>query len=257
MIWLEFPEENELVIIVIKKIMPYGAFCTLPEYENIEAFLHISEIAPRWIKNIHEFVSEGQRTVAKVHHIDKEKNQVDVSLKRTSDEERRRKLEQVNFEKRAERLIEVALSSIKGKKPEAEEVKEKFREEYGDLYSCLKEVSEKGADVLEPFKFPKSLETELVDIAQKNIKKQIVTLSGIVKMTCYGGDGVSTIKKALTDISKDEEIAVTYLGAPRYKLTITDSDYKSGEKRLSKSVEFLEDYSKKHGCNFEFKRENE
>jgi len=254
---LEFPEENELVIIVIKKIMPYGAFCTLLEYENLEAFLHISEIAPRWIKNIHEFVSEGQRTVAKVHHIDKQKNQVDVSLKRVSDEEKRRKLEQVNFEKRAERLIEVAVSSIKAKKPDAEEVKEKIREEYGDLYSCLKEVSEKGAEPLEQFKFPKALQNELVEIAKKNIKKQLVTLSGIIKLTCYGGDGANLIKEALIDVSKGKEAEVTYLGAPRYKLVIVDDDYKSGEKKLSQRLEFLEDFAKKHSCTFEFERENE
>lgn len=254
---MEFPEENELVIVVIKKIMPYGAFCSLPEYENLEAFLHISEIASRWIKNIHEFVSEGQRTVAKVHHIDRQKNQVDVSLKRTSDEERRRKLEQVNFEKRAERLIEVAVSSIKGKKPSAEDVKDKIRDEYGDLYSCLKEVAEKGPEPLEQFKFPKALQNELVEIAQKNIKKQIVTLSGIINLTCYGGDGASFIKEALTDVSKGKEATVTYLGAPRYKLIITDADYKSGEKKLSQRLDFLEEFAKKHGCTFEFERENE
>ena len=57
----ELPDHDELVIAVIKKIMPYGAFCSLPEYGNVEAFLHVSEVAPRWIKNIHEFISEGQK----------------------------------------------------------------------------------------------------------------------------------------------------------------------------------------------------
>jgi translation initiation factor 2 subunit 1 len=80
----ELPEENELVMAVIKKILPYGAFCSLPEYNNLEAFLHVSEVAPRWIKNIHEFISEGQKHVVKVHHLDKEKNQVDISIKRVS-----------------------------------------------------------------------------------------------------------------------------------------------------------------------------
>ena len=45
--------------------MPYGAFCTLPEYKDLEAFLHVSEVAPRWIKNIHDFISEGQRYVVR------------------------------------------------------------------------------------------------------------------------------------------------------------------------------------------------
>ena len=97
---IELPEENELVVAVIKKIMPYGAFCVLPEYQDMEAFMHISEVAPRWIKNIHEFISEGQRHVAKVHHIDREKRQVDISLKRVNEEEKKVKLESMKIEKK-------------------------------------------------------------------------------------------------------------------------------------------------------------
>ena len=90
----EIPEQDELVLAVIKKIMPYGAFCVLPEYKDAEAFLHVSEVAPRWIKNIHEFISEGQRHVVKIYHIDREKNQIDVSLKRVSEEEKKQVLKE-------------------------------------------------------------------------------------------------------------------------------------------------------------------
>ena len=76
----DMPEEGELVLATVKKIMPYGAFCTLDEYGNREAFVHISEVAPRWIKNIHEFLHEGQRLVAKVHKLVVEKNQIDLTL---------------------------------------------------------------------------------------------------------------------------------------------------------------------------------
>ena len=43
------PEQDELVLSTVKKIMPYGAFCTLDEYSNREAFVHISEVAPRML----------------------------------------------------------------------------------------------------------------------------------------------------------------------------------------------------------------
>ena len=101
---MEFPEKDELVIVNIRKILPYGAFCILPEYNNMEAFLHVSEVAPRWIKNIHEFLSEGQQHVAKIYRLDREKNQVDISLKRVSEEEKKGKLEIIRTEKRAAKL---------------------------------------------------------------------------------------------------------------------------------------------------------
>ena len=252
---MELPEENELVLATIKKIMPYGAVCSLTEYGDAEAFLHISEVAPRWIKNIHEFISEGQRVVAKVHRIDKEKHQIDISLKRVNDEEKRRKLEQVNFEKRADRLIEVALTAAKLKKPTVQEVKDTILEEYGDVYTLLKEVSEKGEEALEKFKFPKAFITKLVEVAKKNIKKPVVTIGGTVKLTCHGGHGVALIREAFADPSKS--MKVLYLGAPRYKIMLTSSDYKTGEKKLADWVGKIEEFAKKHSCTFEFKREEE
>ncbi|MEM3075937.1 MAG: translation initiation factor IF-2 subunit alpha [Candidatus Bilamarchaeaceae archaeon] len=252
---MEFPEENELVIAVIKKIVPYGAFCTLLEYGNLEAFLHISEIAPRWIKNIHEFVSEGQRVVAKVHHVDKEKRQVDISLKRVTEEEKRKKLEQVNFERRAERLIEVAISGIRGKKPALDEIKKKIVEEYGALYPILKEVAEKGEEPLEALGFSKQFQTKLVEVVRKNIKKPTVTTSGIITLICYGGNGISLIKNALGSIRKEDGVDVLYLGAPRYKIVVIAEDYKAGEKKLTNAVKLVEDFAKKHGCHFEFRKE--
>jgi translation initiation factor 2 subunit 1 len=219
----EFPEKDELVLAIIRKILPYGAFCILPEYNNREAFLHVSEVAPRWIKNIHEFISEGQRLVVKVHRIDREKNHVDVSLKRVSEEEKKNKLAQVSFEKRAKKLLEVAIGEAKTKTG-FEDVKNKIEEEYGDLYSCLKEASEQGEAALEGIDIPKALKAQITEVAKKNIKKQMVTVGGIASLTCYGEEGVSTIKKIFSSCEKDVEI--TYLGAPKYKISIVSEDYK-------------------------------
>lgn len=248
----EIPEENELVLATVKKIMPYGAFCILTEYNNMEAFLHISEVAPRWIKNIHEFISEGQRLVVKVHHIDRAKNQIDVSLKRVNEEEKKNKLSQVSFEKRAHKLIEVAVKDTKAK-ISAEDVKKKIEDEYGDLFTCLKDCSEKGEEALKGIDLPKAVKTSIVDIAKKNIKKPVVTVGGTINLTCSGADGVETIKKILT--IKEKGISVHYLGAPRYKISLTISDYKTGEKKLSSILETIEDSADKNHCAFSFERE--
>lgn len=248
----ELPENNELVLATVKKIMPYGAFCELTEYNKHEAFLHISEIAPRWIKNIHEFISEGQRLVVKVHRIDREKNQVDVSLKRVSEEEKKNKLAQVGFEKRAQKLIEVAVKESKSKLG-ADEVKNRIEEEYGDLFSCLKECSEKGESAIKDIDLPKALKAGIVEIAKKNIKKPVVSVGGIITLSCSGPDGLETIKKALS--VRDKDVEILYLGAPRYKISLKTTDYKSGEKKLSSIVESIEEFAEKNHCTFKFGEE--
>ncbi len=234
--------------------MPYGAFCILPEYNDLEAFLHVSEVAPRWIKNIHEFISEGQRYVVKVHHVDTTKNQVDVSIKRVSDEEKKQKLELIQNEKRGEKLLEVSLRES-GVKLEVLEVRKKLETEFGDVFSCFREASEKGEKALDPLDLPAKLKSTILDVAKKNIKKPVVTITSIVNLTCYSATGVETIQKALAFKDAKEDIAVHYLGAPRYKVTITAADYKSAEKRMGAVMDGLEKFAAKHDCDFTFERE--
>ena len=46
----EMPEQGEIILATITKVMDHGAYVTLDEYDEIQGFLHISEIAPGWIR---------------------------------------------------------------------------------------------------------------------------------------------------------------------------------------------------------------
>ncbi len=246
----ELPDEDELVIAVIKKIMPYGAFCILPEYKDLEAFLHVSEVASRWIKNIHEFISEGQRYVVKVHRVDRQKNQVDVSIKRVSEEEKKSKLELIKSEKRGEKLLDIAVRAA-GVKVDAKAVREALESEFGDVFSAFREASFTGEKALQKVDIPKELKAAMLDLAKKNIKKPVVEVNSIVTLTCYGPNGTEDIKKAL----QVEDAALHYLGAPRYKMSITAPDYKSGEKKLVAALEHIKAFAQKNNCDFKSERE--
>lgn len=230
--------------------MPYGAFCILPEYNNLEAFLHISEVAPRWIKNIHEFISEGQRYVVKVHHVDREKNQVDVSIKRVNEEEKKRKLEIIKTEKRGEMLLDISLKAS-GSKVLMAAVQEKILSQFEDIYGCFREASEKGEEALASLDIPNELKAAIVETAKKNIKKAVVELSATATLMCYGPRGLDDVKKAL----KLSDASVHYLGAPRYKISLTAADYKSGEKKLDSVLEHIKAFAQKNNCDFSFARD--
>jgi translation initiation factor 2 subunit 1 len=231
--------------------MPYGAFCILPEYNNLEAFLHVSEVAPRWIKNIHEFISEGQRHVMKVHRLDREKNQVDISIKRVSEEEKKRKLEMVQNEKRGAKLLEIALEAAKAA-PEAANVRKEIEIHFEDVYSCFREASLKGEDALKKLELPRNIKAKILEIAVKSIKKPVVEVDAIVTLVCYSPKGIDIVKAAF---ALDAGVSVHYLGAPRYKVSLTAPDYKTGEKRLLGVLEQIEAYAQKNNCDFKYERE--
>lgn len=247
----ELPEEGELLIARIKKIMPYGAFCILTEYENLEGFLHISEVAPRWIKNIHEFISEGQRYVVKVHHVDRQKNQVDISIKRVSEEEKKRKMEMVQNEKRGSKMLELVLESAKATK-DATAIRKEIESHYEDVYTCFKEASLKGDEALKKLDIPTAVKTSIVELAKKSIKKPVVEVDAVVSLVCYNPAGVEDVKKAL---KVEDEVSVHYLGAPRYKVSLTAPDYKNAEKKLDAVLERMREYAEKNNCDFKTDRE--
>lgn len=238
----DMPEKDELVLATIKKIMPYGAFCSLDEYHNREAFVHISEVAPRWIKNIHEFLHEGEHVVAKVYNLLLEKNQIDLSLKRVTPSEKKLKLEMVKRTRRAEKLFEVSVSEAKLSPVEALVARKKLVTKYGDLFDALEEISASGEEAIKDLKLDRGLAKALVTICQKSIKQSKAKLKGLLKLQSYEANGIEVIKKALGAVSAPDtcQMTITYLGAPRYQIDLVAPDFKTGEKVLDEIVGSLE-----------------
>lgn len=247
------PELDEFVIATVRKILPYGAFCTLDEYGDREAFIHISEVASRWIKNIHEFLKEGQKVVARVFRMVPEKNQIDLSLKRVSDIERRRKIESYRKEKRAAKLFELVEKRI-GKTHEQvwKDMGEALVEKFGTLYSAFEEAVMSECS-LDSIKVQEEWKNVFKEVAAQNIKKPRVRITGTLTLTCNDAEGVEIIKSVLHEavegLDVEEEARVTYLGAPRYMVAVTAPDYKKAEKAVAMVFKKVRDgIEEKQGC---------
>ncbi|MCX8197225.1 MAG: translation initiation factor IF-2 subunit alpha [Candidatus Micrarchaeota archaeon] len=253
----QIPQQDELVLVTVKKIVPYGAFCTLDEYNGKEAFVHISEVAPRWIKNIHEFLSEGQHLVAKVWRVDVEKNQIDISLKRVTDAERKAKLEESRKERRAAKLFEVALKLAKSTKNEESGARQALIEKYGSLVEALEEIGAKGQAAIEGLKIEKGLAKALIEVATRNARKAKAEVSGLLTLYSHAPDGIHRIKKILQlspAAVQGAEISIHYLGAPKYQIKVVADDYKTAEKMLSDAASQILSAAKEEGAVAEFSR---
>jgi translation initiation factor 2 subunit 1 len=239
---MKFPQVDEFVIATVKKIVPYGAFCALDEYEGMEAFLHISEVSSRWIKNIRDFAKEDQKIVLKVINVNVEKHQVDVSLKKVSEGEKKRKIEEVQLTKRAQKMFERAAMKLKKDLPTAQkEMGQKLLEAYGpNLFPFFESLSlgeklkiEVPANWLEIF----------TEIATAEIKPKIVTERYVLKLQSFAGDGVDRIKNFIKKIekipSKDVKISILYISAPTYYLDFESTDFKAIDKMAAKIEAFL------------------
>ncbi len=238
-----FPSQGDIIIATVKKITDFGAFCTLDEFQNRDAFLHVSEISPGWVRSVRDHVKEGQKIVTLVIRVDAMKNQVDVSLKRVSEAEKKRKMEAFNLDKRAFKLLERVAIKL-GKKPEAaSEIASLLKKEYGDIYTAFESASQ-GKDVTGILK---EWATGIADVAKQEIKQKFVKIRSVLKVRSYAANGVEQVKNLLNSVKSLStplaKIEIRYVAAPVYFLDVTSPDYKTAEKMLEKVKSLLSTFS--------------
>jgi len=239
----EYPEEGEFVVATVKSIHPYGAFLKLDEYPGKEGFMHISEVASTWVKNIRDHVKEGQKIVAKVIRVDPSKGHIDLSLKRVNQQQRKAKLQEYKRAQKAENLLRMAAEKI-GKDFETawREVWVPLEEEYGEVYAAFEDAAQNGMDVLRGLIGDEWTEA-LRPIIEAYVEIPTVTIDAEFEITVPSPNGVEIIKEALirardrANEEKEIEVKFSYQGAPRYRIDITAPDYYKAEEVLEDIAE--------------------
>lgn len=247
----DLPEVGDLVVVTIKEVKGFGANVKLEEYPGREGFIHIAEVATGWVKHIRDYLREGQKTVCKVLNVDTGRGYVDLSLKRVNEHQKREKISGWKNEQKAEKLLEIVASQLKISVENAEkEFAEELREQYGTLYDAFEDAS--ASEDWLPESNDKWKET-FQKVAKENVVLPYIKIGGYVEAYSLAPNGVELLKEVLT-AAMQENVEIQYAGAPRYRLTVTDKDYKSAEDVLKKAVQNILDLSKKKGVIAEFVR---
>jgi len=238
----EWPEPGDLVLASVQRITDYGAYVSLDEYGK-EGLLHVSEVSSGWVRNIRDFVREGQKVVLKVLRVDTEKRHVDLSLRRVSKRERREKALSWKRERKAEGLLRSVSEKLK---MTAEDVYAKtapiIEEKFGGLYEGLEKAATEGPNPLIEAGLPKELASTIAEVAKEKIRLPLVKIRGILELQCMKPNGVVHIRTALLNAQKVEKpegakIQVYVVAAPKYAVEVLAEDYKEAENILQKASE--------------------
>ena len=240
-----FPEEGELLLCTVTKIFGHSVFVNIEEY-NKQGMIHISEISPGRIRNLRDYVVEGKKIVCVVLRVNKEKGHVDLSLRRVNDNQRRRKLESIKQEQKAEKILDyVAKELNKDPKQFYEAISEKIFKKYSNLNDCFFDVV-KGEITLKELGIEKESAEKLTDMIKERMKPPKIIISGNLSLKSYDGDGIEIIKQALkkAEDSGKESVVIKYAGGGTYNVMVTADDYKQAEKILKDvsdaSIKFIE-----------------
>lgn len=255
----EWPETGDLAIATVQEVTDYGAYVKLDEYEK-RGLLHVSEISSSWIRNIRDFVREGQKVVVKVLRVDTEKGHIDVSLRRVTKRERIEKIMSWKKERKAEALMREVAEKVG---LPLDEVHEKaalpMEKEYG-LYEGFEKAVREGEEVLTKIGVPTDIAKAMAEVGAERIRVPMVKVKGIVELRCNKPNGAKILKDAFLEARKAEKprgtkIRFYVVAAPRYSIEVMAENYKRAEETLQRIAENVTSNVTKAGGQGTFKRE--
>jgi len=251
------PEPGEIVICTVREITSHGIYVNLDQYGGMNGFLHVSEISTGWVRNIERVAKPQQKLVLKVIRADRTRNEIDLSLRQVTNEERRAKVIEWKRTERAHAIMNIVKKKVNQDENRLNEYVVRMVEEFGSLYAALELAAKKGEKAFAALQLPQAFAAAVVETATEKIVPPKYEVGAIVELSSRAPDGVQQIKKTLIAASASSgsaEVKITYAGAPRYRVRITADDYKQAEKTMASVLDKIKDGAGKHGV-FSFKRE--
>lgn len=246
------PQEGDIVLCTVKKILSHSVFVDLDEYVNIEAMLHISEVSPGRIRNLRDFVIPGKKIVCKILKVQDEKH-IDISLRRVPMNVRIEKNNEYKQEQKAEKVLEHIGKELNLSLEEMyKKVGYKAIEEFGTITNFYQNIFTDNT-ILKRLNIDEKIAKLILASVKEKIKTPEVEVSATLVLQSYKENGITTIKNSLLSEIKDN-VNITYLSAPRYKIDVKSIDYKTAENILKTVSDRIIENVKKNGCSGELVR---
>lgn len=230
-------EVGDLVLCTVDRIVGTEVFVKIDN--NGEGGIVMSEVAPGRIRNLRDYIVPKKRIVCKVLRISENGN-VDLSLRRVSQKERKEILEK---DKQEKSYLSI-LKSILGNK--FEEIIQKITQKE-ELITFL----EKGKDqpkILEDL-IGKENTDKLIEILNTQKKKKTI-IKKEIHLTTTKPNGILLIKDLLSSFN---QVTIKYILAGKYLLEMETDDAKSADKKLKEMIDNCEKSCKKLGVEFSVK----
>ncbi len=251
-----FPQVNEIVKCMVKKIYGNTVFVSVDEYEK-EGVLTISEIAPGRIRNLRDFVVENKTIICKVLRVDEKQNRIDVSLRRVPIPVMKEKLEEIKREEFSEKMyIDIAEVLNTNKDELFERTYEDIFENYDIVFNFLYDVMLDNDKI----NLLKNLteEEKKIFIQEINIKikPEEVKLKKDFFLSSLEENGVNDVKNAIKESLKTlnyDKIKIIYLAASHFEIIISHDELKLADRLYKKFTQNLDEIAKKNKLNFKFK----
>jgi len=259
---VNLPKPNEIVIATARRVLEHGAYFSLDEYNNIEAYMPIGEVSSTRIIDIKDAIKEGKKYVCKVIRVDPSRNYIDISLKRVTEQERKRKLIEWKRNQKAEKLLDLVAAKLKiNKQSLMIKLSPYIGSDFEDWLALFEKPLKEGIEILDKLNLDDDLKKAILEVANEHIKVPIPEIKAEITLTTLAKDGVKKIKEILSETHQEllkikgiRDLDISYLGSSRFLVKIQAANFKIAENAMEKLNEFLSQRSPQLEITYSFKR---
>lgn len=238
----QYPEVGDLVVASVTRVVDYGAYVKLDEYDGVEGLIHISEIASTYVRNIRVHVREGQKLVLKVLRVSTQRAQVDLSLRRVTGREKSEKMLEWKKVKKADSILKGAAEKLQVGEEEVSKVRSVIYDKFDNPFDAFEEAADEGEEVFTKLGISEEWSKALTEVARSKIRLEKAKVTGTVELTCTKTEGVEAIRQALRGAKKVKKsrgttIKVYTIGSPRYRFEVRSKEITDAQATLNLAVE--------------------
>mmetsp|Transcript_29240 Transcript_29240/g.69436 ORF Transcript_29240/g.69436 Transcript_29240/m.69436 type:complete len:434 (+) Transcript_29240:144-1445(+) len=236
----KYPDVEETVVVLVKRIDVMGVYVSLLEYDDTEGMILLSELSRRRIRSVKKLINVGRQEVALVLRVDKDKGYIDLSKRRVSPEDVDNLEERFNKSKSVHSIMRNLATT---EKRDVEDLYESFGWELGDEFGHILDAFKRllsDHSILDRFHLSEDLRLALIKNVELRLTPQPVKVRSDFEVTCFAYEGIDAIKEALlagikvgTEVNP---ITVRLIAPPLYVMTCNTLDQDFGIDLLEQAL---------------------
>ncbi len=249
----EFPDPDDVVMVLVKEIQEMGGYVHLLEYNNCQGMIMLSELSRRRIRSVNKLLKVGRQEVAAVVRVDEEKGYIDLSKRRVAPEDVVKIEEKWNKSRTVHSIVRHVAETV------GTDMIELYKRwgwplyrKYGHAYDGFRYAVKDPDTVLEGLEITEDEREELLKNVNRRLTPQAIKLRADIEVTCYEYEGIDAVKAALAagEACGTEEcgIKIKLVAPPLYVVTTASLQKDKGIAALNTALSAVEaEISKRKG----------
>lgn len=240
----EFPEADDVVMVLVKEIQDMGGYVHLLEYNNCQGMIMLSELSRRRIRSVNKLLKVGRQEVAAVVRVDKEKGYIDLSKRRVAPEDITKIEEKWNKSRTVHSIVRHVAETAG---VDAIDLYQRWGwplyRKYGHAYDGFRMAVNDPDAVLEGLDIRPREKEELLRNVRRRLTPQPIKLRSDIEVMCYQYDGIDAVKAALSagEAAGTEEcpIKIKLVAPPLYVVTTASLQKSTGIDALNDALDVI------------------